>query len=322
MNVVSVKEVWEGRQTSIDESSLVERTRVWRVVVDDARVSDYLVIEAFSATTGIRRYSPWISINGEVDSTVRAQSLTAKQDSEAFTYTVSVSYTSGRASTGGGIDPRQERERSAQTQRGMSTGEQPKTNPTQRPQVLSWGSVEQQVALNYDADDGFAINNSAGEKFVPAPTVSIAYLTLKIERNQLLYNPVFYLGYANRVNSANLVVDGNVFPPYTVLNKPVVAEKDHEGGVSFHKVTFNLHINFFRHPVTNELLGWQLLLVDAGLNEKMPNGKYNRIKDQHNREVTIPWPLNGEGRKQNLDVALKYRRFNRYKLADLNDLAF
>lgn len=317
MNVVSVKEIWEGRQTTVDESSLVERSRVWRVVVDNPRVSEYQVIEAFSATTGIRRYSPWISINGEVDSTVRAQSLTAKQDSEAFTFTVDVKYTSGRASTGGGIDPRQERERAAQTQRGMETGQQPSTNPTQRPKVIKWGSVEHQKTLYYDPVTLASINNSAHERFVPAPTAPESYLTLTCERNQLAYDPIVYHSYANTVNSVVFQIDNYRFPAYTVLCKPITADQDHEGGVSFFKITFNFHINFTKNAAGNTI-GWRIELADMGLNEEI-NGKLVPIEDRTNQRVTIPYPLNGAGRKGTHEN-IKFREFNRYPTKDLNGL--
>ncbi len=315
MSIVSVCEIWDDRQTSVDEAALVTRTRTWRVVVDNVQHDDLEVVNEFSRVTGINRYVPWVSIRGNVDSTVRASSLTAKQDSDAWTWIVTVQYTSGRAGSGGGTaDPRQQRERAAMARQNAQTGEPPSQNPTGRPLVIRWGSQEYQEALTTDVLDTRTVMNSALQPYVPVPMRTLSYRTLTIERNQLSYDPVATWDYENTVNDARFYG----FPEKSVLCKSITADFEFESGISFWRVTY---VFWIRYP------DWMVRIADMGVNEldgvdALGNAKYKRIPDRLGGFVSSPVPLDGKGRKlaNPRQDKIVYTPYNQYLTAHFQDL--
>ena len=329
MAITSVKEISDNRETAIGDDGIVRRTRSWRAVVDAATVSDYAVIDNFSTVTGIRRFSPWISVTGEVDDTVYAQELRVR-DRGDFVYIIEVDYTSGKASTGGGSSPRQERERVEMARRGIEQGEQPPTDATQRQPSVEWGFTESQEALQFDLVTRKPIWNTAKDRFVPPQTRPIAYLTLKVEKNQISYDPIFYLRYANTVNSAPVRLGDYEFPPFTVLCKPITGNRDVEGRLVFFKVTYTFWFNFNRRQKNvNQVIGWKFELLNVGLNSlqlqfvdnELFQSKQAMFEIPGGGRLTQPVPLDERGfRLAEGRPHVYVGPFNRYALADLNEL--
>ncbi len=319
MAILTIKETWDDRGTDIGEDALVNRTRTWRVTLDDPQTSDFDVIEEFSTTTGIRRFTAWQSITGDVDPTCRAVSLSAKQAADAWSYDVTVRYSTIRAgSAGGGFTPSQLRERAAMARENARTGQQPQANPTLRPPVYNWGSQEYQEALRHDAvirpgGKMLPVANSAFELFDPVPMRTLSVRTLTIERNTLTYDPLVSWNYENKVNSEPVTIrDPNgplyVFPALTALCKSWTGTDDYESGIPFTKETIVIH---FRAD------GWLLNILDAGLNERRPDGKLTPIRDQVTASnATKPVPLDGQGRKlviEGANTKFVFLGFNQYE---------
>ena len=292
MAIVSIKEIGD-RGSEIDEAALVTRSRSFRVVIDSQTTDDVQVIDEFSETKGIYRYSPWIGSGGSVDLTCRAVSLSATHEFDNWTWIIKVQYSTLRAGDGGGFSPRSQRERAEMARQNARTGEQPNSDPTLRPPVYTWGSQEYQEALREALrPNGLfePVVNSAGMPYVPPPMRTLSIRTLSVERNDLQYDPVDSWRYENKVNSTAFVVHEpggfiHTFPPLTVLCKHYVGNNEFESGVSFAKVSILLWMR---------LDGWKVKILDAGRHERK-NGVLVPIIGRFGDFVSDPVPLDGAG---------------------------
>lgn len=320
MAIKEFREIGSDRGTAINESALVNRTRSWRVVVDSATHDDYEIIEEFSRETGIVRGSPWSSIRGSTDPTCRAVALDAKQDFEAFTWIVTVQYTSGRAGSGGGTaDPRQQRERAAMARNNAETGQPPSQDPVGRPMVIRWGSQEYQEALTTDVLDTRTVMNSALQPYVPVPMRTLSYRTLTIEKNLAwtVWNARTTWDYENTVNDATFYG----FPTKSVLCKSITADSDLESAVPFWRATY---VFWMRTP------NWMLRIADMGVNELKPAlvggillpKQLVAIRTRNGAQVSSPVPLDGLGQKlANPDqFNTVYFTYNQFLTAHFQDL--
>lgn len=322
MAIKQFREIGTDRGASISEDALVNRTRVWRVVTDNVQHDDYEIIEEFSKETGIRRGSPWSSIRGSTDPTCRAVALDAKQDFEAWTWIVTVNYTSGRAGSGGGTaTPQQQRERAAMARNNAETGQPPSQDPVGRPMVVRWGSQEYQEALTTDVVDGITVMNSALQPYVPVPMRTLSYRTLTIERNELTFNPRTTWDYENTVNDATFYG----FRAKSVLCKSIGGELEFEAGVAFARVVY---VFWIRYP------DWMLRIADMGVNELKPVLVGGVLLPRQlvpifvrGVRVTNPVPLNGDGRKidnpthlPGMPNSVRYTEYNQFLTANFRNL--
>lgn len=330
MAVLTIREIGEDRGTEIDESGLVRRTRSWRVTVDDPQTDDYTVINQFTASTGIRRNTPWVSATGNVDLTVRAVSLSATQDFERWKWIVRVVYSSIRGS--GGFSPRQDRERSAMIQNPDFGGQQqPHSNPTLRPAVIRFGSQDIEEGLEFDLDNGKPVRNSVGDRFVPPPSRIRTVKIITIERNESVHDPIAMVQYENTVNLSPLTIHAAnglewLLEPKSTLCKSINSELDIEGGIVFWRVTYTLHYRVDTWILKLVNMGFNVLPLPAREDQK-PTPILHALGGTISSPRLISYDaaelergkLNGVEWKQPMPEP-DLLKFNRFYLADLNQL--
>lgn len=302
----------EEPSVAIGEDAVVVRKRSWYQVYDTHAVSTVTVVDDFSNSTGVRRFTIYTGIDGRTDPTCRAMALDAKQTEDYGKWTVTVTYTSGNAMTGGFAgSPRQNRERAHMARQGIENPtQQPPTNPTQRPPVIRWGSQEYEEELRFDAIVANApVMTLTKELFVPPPTRTLSFRTLTIERNELFlqFNPITTLGYENKVNGPEFYG----LPTKTVLCKSITADLGVEGGIVFWQVTYLFWIR---------LDDWVLRLAHMGFTEiKNPGEDPVPIVLKRTGIPTSPQPLNNVG-KFIPNQPPSTISFNRYATVDFTPL--
>lgn len=307
---ITIREGWQDRGTDIDDNAIVTRRRSYFAVVRDDtnnphRVSDFRIIEAFSAQTGIVRWSAWVGADGESDSTCRCTKLSVHQSDDLGKWEIRVDYTTARASgwsSAGGMSPRQLREKAAAAHH---DGGPPPSDPSQRRMVLRFGHQEYEEALERDAITNAAVCNSARDKFVPPVMRPMSFRVITLERNELAFDSTFTHQFMNTVNAGTFYGYG----AKKVLCKAIDAETDFEANIPFFRVTYV----FWVRPISDLEDTWVWKQLDAGLNELDANNKPIAIRDQQTSQpVTSPRLLNGAGGALGHGIDPVYLDFNRY----------
>lgn len=159
-------------------------------------------------------------------------------------------------------------------------GNNARENPEfERPSISwDWEETEEPALQDLNGDDYI---NSAGQRFVPAPTFPVARAVLVLSRNELNYNRNTATSYANCVNEETFLGA----EPETVLCKPPKAEEQFKGGLAYWRVTYRFVFNVpdpdLRHrnkrptigaiyapPLVIRLKSWQPLIMDAGMMQR------------------------------------------------------
>lgn len=173
MSILSVREIWSGRQGG--EAEKGERTyqRTFRVFTDDTLDGPIQVRTAL----GIPRVGdPYITAT-EFDAGSRCQNVEGAQSDDPNVWQVTATYSSKKE------DP-----------------EKDKDDPLDRAAEIEWSSEKVSRVMDRDLT-GKAVVNSAGEKFDPPIEVEESLPLVTITRNEDSYNYSLGLQYQDAVNS-------------------------------------------------------------------------------------------------------------------------
>jgi hypothetical protein len=126
--------------------------------------------------------------------------------------------------------------------------------------------------------------NSAGQRFVPAPTFPVARAVLTLSRNELFYNRDTATRYSHCVNEETFLGA----EPETCLCMPPQAEQQYRGELAYWRVTYRFKFNdpdpdlrhrnkrptigaIYAPPLALRLKSWQPLIMDTGLMQRRPH---------------------------------------------------
>jgi hypothetical protein len=265
-----------GDNTDVSDSALVRHTRVWRGIyregtpaVPAVNVSSASAVDAFSTATSIRRFSPYVGVDGRVDTACRASAINAERTDNLIEWIITVPFTTMRLASAPNLSPRQQRERAAMARHHGQTGEQPHQNPTQRQPVLRIGSQEYEESIIEDAIEEISpgvkkpLWNAARERY-SGLTKPVSLRTVTYERNETLFSSDFTHDFENTVNNATWYG----YAPKTVLCKAITADADWEGQWDFWRVTYLFWVRKDN---------WMLKLVNEGTYALAVAGEFNKL---------------------------------------------
>jgi hypothetical protein len=257
--VVSIRKLWADRVGEEDEKAKRTYTRGIGVTTDNTLTG---IISVKVAVTGFigGRFTPYVDDDGLADPLgAYAERISVRQVDDDPNEWLAVVYYSSRSP-----NPQQNTE-----------------SPTQRTPTVKWDFVQWQRPIERDAE-GFAMVNSAGEKFDPPIEIDDSRLQLTITRYETSYSPALALSYKDVVNS-------DVFAgcqPGQVKAKPFTSDQQFENGVYYFAVTY---VFDFRQT-------WKLHIIDQGYHTMDPTtGALVVINDKNFQPVSAPALLNGDG---------------------------
>lgn len=120
-------------------------------------------------------------------------------------------------------------------------GSETERDPTQRVPDIQWGIRTNREPFEVDAR-GAPVMNVNGERFAPVPEREATSLTLTISRNELIWDPLIPLKYAQTTNSDEVTLGIYKFAPGTVKCESIKADAQYENGVFYYRTTFQLEI--------------------------------------------------------------------------------
>lgn len=260
MAVVSVQEIWDGREGSMDEAFVRRYTRVFRVTTNSTQDGPETVLNVGASLPLMGQ--PW-NDGTSVDVGARCVRLSPSQDQDnPMLWLVRVEYTSETPSF---------------TTRDPTLWTQ---DPLGRPAEVEWDfEAYKRVAQQDQA--GNAILNSAGDPYDPPLEVDDHRLILKLAWNQLDYDPQAALGYQDAVNSDQFA---GADPGFCKIRK-YKGKLTYETGLVFYRMECEIE---FR----DELIQPQLL--DAGY-QVISGGKKITALDQNGQPYSHPVLLDGAG---------------------------
>jgi hypothetical protein len=257
MAVVSVSEIWEGRDASLDRESR-DYSRVFRVVTDSRYDSGYLVAAAVGVVVG----SPHPHDPGSVCQRVRP----TQQSFSPYVWLVTCSYSSKK---------------------------QVEDNPLNDPIEYEWDTESFSRPAIVDRN-GNAILNSAGDPFFEPIEVDHAYDVVRISAN-VASVPVWFLGVKNRVNASQCTIDGvQIAARCARIKSTRVGKVQSRNEITYRQIQIEI---LCRSAPWNEVVldaGFREL---ADADEDEPAGKHRAITDADGSEPKHPVPLDGEGKK-------------------------
>jgi hypothetical protein len=166
---------------------------------------------------------------------------------------------------------------------GSAGGNNARENPEFERPTVSWGWDEAQEPALRDLNGDDYIN-SAGQRFVPAPTFPVARAVLTLSRNELFYNRDTATRYSHCVNEETFLRAD----PETCLCMPPQAEQQYRGELAYWRVTYRFKFNdpdpdlrhrnkrptigaIYAPPLALRLKSWQPLIMDTGLMQRRPH---------------------------------------------------
>lgn len=285
MSVVSVEETTK-RDSSVTGTSL-EYTRTFRVRVDNRSDESWTI---YLATVGsIPRYLEAHPEN--IFARLKGLKFTPTTDHWQW-WTVTASYDSEPITT----DQR----------------EKEKPNPMDRRAKIEWNRNRYTEPFLIDKRK-FAVQNTAGDYFDPAPERLTGYWVASITKN-VSEIPKYVLDWDNVVNEAGFTIQGReVLPRCALLVPNHISDKLEENGYEYYMLKYDLEFRRpppipdgqvlhpkDRTPVT-DIGGHDVLVLDQGLRERSGSSpNYNdrsKIQDDDGSDVNQPVPLDGDGFK-------------------------
>jgi len=180
--------------------------------------------------------------------------------------------------------------------------------PLDRRAKIEWSTVKYQKAVEKDRD-GEAILNSAGFYFDPPPLKDVSRWSVTVSKN-LPAVPTFILNLPDKLNAFTWVIQGIPVEPNAAKIMSVhVSDLQKEQDQEFYVFTYT--VEFDRDH-------WKGVYLNQGFYDA--DGE--RIKDQSDKPVAFPWPLDDSGFKiddPNPDNAT-FSEYNIYEEIDFSIL--
>lgn len=263
MSVDSVKEQGERRTADQDDRS-IRAVRIFSVVFDGADDPVKEPLMARNATDGTTRipYKNQVHpYNGWLF--VRNKHVETKGP---HSYEVTVNYESF-------TDP--------WTDPNVSPGP---ISPLLQPPEVSWSFATSNERIDRDIN-GVAITNSAKECFDPPITRDFDDLVLRVVRNEKEFNALRAAEYKGAVNSDAFLGFAAGIVRCVIYN----GVKQYAASLVYWKVTYEFFIRWD---------GWAIRIRDEGYSALNEAGDdYEEIVDKNGLKVSLPWPLDGAGKK-------------------------
>ena len=159
------------------------------------------------------------------------------------------------------------------------------TNPVNDEILTSFTSELYDVAIDKDLN-GDGIVNSAGDPFDPTASYSETELIARIQSNHIVIPPSI-LSYQNAVNSDGISIGGlSIGVGQARHSRMEVSNAQKRQSTTYYSLTQEIHIR---------KEGWQLKVLDQGMNEFLLGKKRPILDDVELQAVTKPVPLNGSG---------------------------
>jgi hypothetical protein len=295
--IKSVREIWSGREGSIDQRAERTYVRAFRVVTTDPHISSVVVIQAEDPVTGIaipEIFDTYEAPNpngaGEEDTKAICYRITPRQDNtDPEVWIVACQYSNTADFIHGTIDP------------------------LTRPPEVRWGKerytkvVEQAYVNLGDANPTQAILNTAGDLFATPPTKEDMRSVLYYTRNESSFNSSSFDQYSNAVNTVKFLNRN----PGIVKCEPITADQRFENNIVYWSVKYQFHIN----PD-----GWQVSVLNRGRRVRPAAGQppvpYSNIRG--GEQYATPALLAADGTLLPPNAVPVYLKFNFYPGADLN----
>jgi hypothetical protein len=317
MSILSVLEVWNGRDGSIDQRGVRTYTRKFQVIVDDPTMGPLAVTNSLLLPS---LFASYLGVNGEYDLGATCRHIDPVQDAQdPFKWIVTYQYSSERLPFRFGDNPL-----SKLQSPGTSQGDSSEANPLVRPAEVNWTSAKFQKVLKLDVNNN-AIANSAGVGYDPPSQRDDTRSVLTIKRNEIIYDPNQPGQFVDYVNSQPWVLaflDGTVItvPAGNAKCETIDGSSAVEMGVFYWRKTYVFHI---RQPPPGAPANsaWFDFRLDEGLQQLDANSKLVNIYDTFSVPVSSPVPLDGTGHQLANGQPVHYRAFQVYPTTDFNNLA-
>ncbi len=278
MAVVSVSEIWDGRDGSDGEKYERDRSRSFRVRTDSQLDGPVTVLGHASIPA---LYTLYVGANGELDTGAFVTKRTAGHEGDdPQVWAVKVEYST--------ISRDPDRQGNAS---------QPE-NPLLRPPEIEFDFINDRVPALPNIPGPAACTNSAGDVFDPPPEVEKPRLILRVNHNRGQFDPLAAEDFLNSVNSQPVFGFDERKVKLTVYK----AKRAYESGVVFWPTQFEFQFNSDT---------WDLRLLDQGY-RKLPaiDGKLQQIRDPATQQpITKPALLDGAGLELAVNGAAVYRTF-------------
>ena len=207
MSVVSVNELWDGRDGDYDISGERAYSRVFRVVTDN-KADDFTVVEASGSL-------PYVGAVYPNDANAYCQKVTGSQESfSPKVWLVTAAY---------------------------SNKQEAAEDPTNDAAEIEWGTEQFQRPAFKDKDDN-AIVNSAGDPFLPTVERDDSRRVVTITKNMSSV-PSYILDFEDAVNDAAFTVDGITIGARKAKCQNIsVGKVEERNGTTYRKVQVVLHL--------------------------------------------------------------------------------
>jgi hypothetical protein len=315
MAVVSVHEIWEGREGSqVLDGRRREYTRVFEVTTSTPADGPVVALGFGATALGLPLFgSPHPEDFGAV-----VQEITPTQNSESPTrWTVAVKYSSELPA------PEAAQPGASETDPGTENdpAELPE-NPLARPPVWKFGFEKFQevarfgrlVTAGVAAANPTPITNSASVPFDPPQMVEVSRPTVSVTINRATWNFPAAVALQDAVNA----IAWRGAAPRTVKCVSVDAQSQYENGTAYWQVTYNLALKWDT---------WDLQILDAGLMERVyaeevggGATKLRRIRDAAGQDIPDPVPLDGNGLRLKVGDPPVYRVYRYFREVNFSAL--
>jgi hypothetical protein len=295
VQILSVREVTDGREATVAERYLRSYTRVFEVTADTHQMNPGDACDGVDPSTGLaipRMYEPLITPYYS-DFGVLVLKISGKHDTTDLNkYVVTVEYGQPQ------YNPAKWGNKNSPGSGGSPTEQQ---HPLLRPPDIKWTGGEKEVTTMTDVT-GFPYTNSARDTFNPAPTRREAYFILNFARNEATFSALDMSAY-------KFTVCLEPFPPFDAkeaLMYDISAEEVFEA-------KYSLAYQRVNYVIWCKTGGWDQKLLDQGYNQlNIATGVKSVILDPKGTPYSYQQPLDGLGMPLSQGAAFKYLAFKEF----------
>ncbi len=285
MAVLDVKEIWSGRRGAIDDKSVREYTRVFRLITTDTFDGPATILAVFLQVI----FSTYADANGFQDSGAVLRRVSPQQDSEnPFLWQVVCDYSSESA------DPQFNLQ-----------------NPIDRPPHYQWSGQKFAKPVVEDTN-GNTLKASNNEPY-PPEDIDDTRRTLTVTRFEATFPDDLADRFQDTLNSGIWLGK----PAKTVKCELITGETAFENNVSCWQVRYEFAIRKSKVVGVDET-AWQKRLVDEGSYYLVAGAR--TIADVNGVPRPTPIQLDGSGGLLGVSAAQHFKSFDMYPTADFAEL--